>query len=335
MNDSKPLDTLLEKECPKSGRPSVHKFDPMVSTREEHMNVILRPIPHGAYAPEQTDAISCTYSMDGFTPMNSVLVAYGLDRDHFKSTSLEKSHHERGFCVLMHSEIRPAVITSSKTEDWGGISDASLLILKIADLENHKSLCMTHFAFVLGEFPEIAFGQCMQGVHLANHFTTLERIVVDVDEKFFDQACSISAAIQKKLDMPLPVPEFNPSVMEPKWQPKNIELEPVTSTAYLHEKAETGDTESMTRLGQLHRRSFPILALKWLSLAASRGSGGARTLLEHTKSQVSEEVGTAAYRLSEFWLSDLPKRMEQDKRQGVSPKFLSWLLWRQGAWTLK
>jgi hypothetical protein len=265
--------------------------------------------------------------MDGFAPMNSVLVALGLDRDYFKRKSLEKYHHERGFCVLTHGEMRPNVITSSKTEDWAGISDASLLILNIADLENHKSLCMTHFAFVLGKFPELAFGQCMLGVHLASYFTTLEKIVVDVDEKFIDLAHSISAAIKMKLNIPLP--ESNQSVVEPKWQPKKIELQPVTSTAYLHEKAETGDTVSMTKLGQVYRFKFPLLALKWLSLASSRGSGVAKTLLEQTKTQVSEEVATVACRLGEFWLSDLPQRIEQDKHRGVSPKFLSWLLWRQ------
>jgi hypothetical protein len=36
----------------------------------------LRPISHGSYVASDADVISCTYNMDGFTPMNSVLVAH-------------------------------------------------------------------------------------------------------------------------------------------------------------------------------------------------------------------------------------------------------------------
>ena len=39
------------------------------------MEVVIRPIEHGTYIPMTVDAISCTYNMDGFTPMNAILAA--------------------------------------------------------------------------------------------------------------------------------------------------------------------------------------------------------------------------------------------------------------------
>ena len=50
------------------------------------MEIVLRPVPHAAYESVKTDAISCTYDMDGFTLMSAVLSQLGLDREHFDLT---------------------------------------------------------------------------------------------------------------------------------------------------------------------------------------------------------------------------------------------------------
>lgn len=49
--------------------------------------------------------------MDGFTPMNAVLVTHGIERSHFTDKTLETYHSVRGFRTLMHEYVLPNVIT--------------------------------------------------------------------------------------------------------------------------------------------------------------------------------------------------------------------------------
>lgn len=60
-------------------------------------DVTLRAIPHGTYVASNADVISCTYNMDGFTPMNAVLIQHGIERAHFSRKALDIYHSERGF----------------------------------------------------------------------------------------------------------------------------------------------------------------------------------------------------------------------------------------------
>jgi hypothetical protein len=65
------------------------------------MEVVIRPVAHVAYESVKTDAISCTYDMDGFTLMNEVLRAYRLDREHFRKCAY--MHESRKFRVISHA----------------------------------------------------------------------------------------------------------------------------------------------------------------------------------------------------------------------------------------
>lgn len=153
------------------------------------MEVVIRPIEHGSYAAVQVDAISCTYDTDGFTLMNAVLIAYGLDRDHFRKIS---GNYEGGkFMVTAHVEMNPIVITTTKTERWDGEPTATEQILHVADCERCRSLCLTHFAFILGQFPVAAFERCVRSVELTKSYSGLRKIVVDVDERYYQQALDV------------------------------------------------------------------------------------------------------------------------------------------------
>jgi hypothetical protein len=134
------------------------------------MEVLIRAIPHHYFEHEmghcsmwplmRTDAISCTYNMDGFTPMNAVLSELGLDREYFRKRA--NMHEGKKFQVILHGEEKPFFITTTKTECWDSEPDATGKILKAADAARCESLCMTHFAFVLGSFPKEAFAHCLR-----------------------------------------------------------------------------------------------------------------------------------------------------------------------------
>ena len=153
------------------------------------MEVVIRPVLHGQYQITNADAFSCTYDMDGFTLMNAVLSQLGLDREHFRKCA--NLHAGGKFRVISHGDEKPFVITTTKTERWDSQPDATEQILNTADAERCESLCMTHFAFILGAFPEAAFTQCLQYIKQAKHLTQLKRVVVDVDEQFVDAANAI------------------------------------------------------------------------------------------------------------------------------------------------
>ncbi|MDP2443765.1 hypothetical protein [Rhodoferax sp.] len=141
------------------------------------------------------DAISCTYDTDGFTLMNAVLIAYGLDRDHFRKIS---GKYEGGkFMVTAHVEMTPIVITTTKTERWDSEPTATEQILHVADCEGCGSLCLTHFAFILGQFPLAAFERCLRSVELAKFYSGLKKIVVDVDERYYQQALDVHLRVLK------------------------------------------------------------------------------------------------------------------------------------------
>lgn len=162
------------------------------------MEVVIQPVPHGCHEMLKTDAISCTYNMNGFTPMNSTLVQHGLDREHFRRCS----HLHKGdkFRVISHGYEKPFVITTTKTERWDSEPDAAQQIIQTADIERCKSLRMTHFAFIPGKFPEDAFAQCMRQVRQARYHTKLQRIVVEVDANYAVKARTVDHRVKTELE---------------------------------------------------------------------------------------------------------------------------------------
>lgn len=161
------------------------------------MEVVIRPVTYGRYEPVVTDAVSCTYDMDGFTIMNSVLSQLGLDCEHF----LRCGHMHAGekFRVISHGDEKPFVITTTKTESWDSETSATDQILNTADAERCQSLCMTHFAFILSEFPAEAFAQCLRQIEQARGHTQIKRVVVDVDDRYVEVAKTVYQQVQAEL----------------------------------------------------------------------------------------------------------------------------------------
>lgn len=167
------------------------------------MEVVIHPIERGAYTRMTVDAISCTYNMDGFTPMNSILIAYGLDRDYFRQYG--RMHEGSKFRVICHGDCyeRPQVITVSKTEQWDSEPGTTTEILTIADCERCMSLCMTHFGFILGDFPGGAFRQCLESIQSASGLENLERVVVDIDARYYRHALDVHDQLRKSVSINL------------------------------------------------------------------------------------------------------------------------------------
>lgn len=158
------------------------------------MEVLIRPVPHASYARVDTDAVSCTYDIDGFTLMNAVLIAHRLDREHFRMRA--HMHDGDQFRVIAHSDKKPLVITSTKTEHWDSEPSATKQIISTANAELCESLCMTHFGFILGNFPTNAFRQCLESIQNSGEQTHLRHVIVDVDDRYYDEALRVSQTVK-------------------------------------------------------------------------------------------------------------------------------------------
>ncbi len=171
------------------------------------MEISLRPIPHShdeiamghciSYPPIKTDAIACTYNMDGFSPMKAVLRAHCIDTAHFHKC--RRYHSDGRFRTISHGDEFPNIITSSKTATWDEVPDAADRIIFNVEDQYCKSLCMTHFAFLSGEFPAKAFTACMHAVNMARTYTKLQKIIVDVDERFFAEAMLVWQQVRQQV----------------------------------------------------------------------------------------------------------------------------------------
>lgn len=163
------------------------------------MEVVIRPIERGTYTPIAVDVISCTYNMNGFTAMNSVLIAHGLNREYFRQCG--RMHEGTKFQVICHGDCyeRPQIITVSKTERWDSEPGATTEILTIADCERCVSLCLTHFGFILGDFPASAFRQCLESIRCAGGLEKLKRVVVDIDARCYQHALDVHSQVRRSV----------------------------------------------------------------------------------------------------------------------------------------
>lgn len=161
------------------------------------MEIQLRSIPHAIVERDMghclhwptidVDAVSCTYNPVGFSPMLAVIRDLERDRDRFTHPALS-AHHLGRFSVVSHEfEDRPLIITSSKTAAWDSEPHVAAEVIRVADAENSRSLCMTHFSFVLGRFPTRAFELCVRAAMLARYSTRIEWITIDVDDRYRSQ----------------------------------------------------------------------------------------------------------------------------------------------------
>lgn len=161
------------------------------------MEVVIRPIGHGCYAVARTDAVSCTYDMDDLALMSEVLSQLDLDREHFRRCA--HMHEGKKFRVISHGDEKPFVITINKTESWDSLPYATEQILIAAAAERCDSLCMTHFARILREFPAEAFAQCLRQIEQGRGHTQLKRVVVDVDHRYVEGANTAHQQVRDEL----------------------------------------------------------------------------------------------------------------------------------------
>ncbi len=175
------------------------------------MDFLIRPVPHAAYEPVKADAISCTFDTDGFTLMNAVLIQHGLDREYFRKCAY--MHAGEKFRVISHGDEKPFVITTTKTERWDSEPTATELIIEAADAERCESLCMTHFAFILREFPSTAFKQCIDSIRNIGVQEHIKRVIVDVDARYYNDAIHLS----QQADLPSSVLDDWSSTISPSY----------------------------------------------------------------------------------------------------------------------
>jgi hypothetical protein len=169
------------------------------------MEIDLRPISHSSYEvamghcifypPIKTDAISCTFNTNGFTPMLAVLRSHCFDTEYFFRNSVLGKWHSSEFRVHVHQQYSPLLLTTTKMSTWDDAPQASSEIIKVADAEGCESLCLSHFMFLQGKFPKSALKQCLQMAASTDQLGALKRVIVDVDVRHIDAAKKLLDAV--------------------------------------------------------------------------------------------------------------------------------------------
>lgn len=159
------------------------------------VEITIRLNPHAKYLPTDSDAICCPYDMEGFTVMNAMITAHRFDHDHFQRSA--RWHEIPKFRAISHGHEKPFVITTTKYVPWADreISPAKE-IMRIANIERCESLCITHFAYIVGEFPEKYFTACVRQIIRAPNYKNLKKVVVDVDSNYASAANNLYEKIR-------------------------------------------------------------------------------------------------------------------------------------------
>ena len=67
--------------------------------------------------------------------------------------------------------------------------------MTIAECERCKQLCTTHFSPILGALTESAFRKCLESIQSAGKLENLQRVVVDIDESYYQQAKKVHSEL--------------------------------------------------------------------------------------------------------------------------------------------
>ena len=152
------------------------------------MELVVRAIPNGQWIDITVDSISCTFNQNAQSPMASVSKVLGIDRDLLFGGYQRRELNDEQFHVHIHRTCSPLFLTTSKMRTWDDATHATSEITRVANAEGCRSLCMTHFMCILGKFPTAAFFHCLQMAAITEHQDHLEKVIIDVDERYIDVA---------------------------------------------------------------------------------------------------------------------------------------------------
>jgi len=164
------------------------------------MDLQVRSIPHGSWIAVETESVSCTYNLEGFSPMATVVQVLGFDRSRLTSDYQLKKSHDENFIVHAHLNSSPVLLTTSKTRSWDDATAATTEITKVADREGCRSLCMTHFMFIPGKFPGEDFYYCLEMASISSYRERLRKVIVDVDDRHFEAANKLLGKVRSHQD---------------------------------------------------------------------------------------------------------------------------------------
>lgn len=212
------------------------------------MNILIRPVRHDQYESIEVDAVACTVIGSDVSEMSAVLDAFSIDKERF--ICCEAGGTSSDGAVKLNNDTKPKVITIAVTDYWEFEHEVPLQVVRAAGASQCRTLCIAQFAFMDWQFPEQAFLSFMQAVTDAQQVSQLEKIVVDVDERYVDEA----KATYKK------VAEQQKFIARHRVNPKTVRLAEAGDTYYQRLLAVDLWVKSNDKDRSLH-------AYKWLIIA--------------------------------------------------------------------
>lgn len=248
--------------------------------------------------------------------MGVVLRSLRLDELPFQEKALCQKHEE-AFTVILHEKSSPYLITSSRTARWDSEPQAPRLILEKAEEAKCRSLCMTHFAFILGKFPKMAFTHCLRMASQNWGHSSLQTVVLNVDSRYL----SIAERLHEEVKQQVAYADRH-SVEAPR----------------LVEFAEAGSSYHQLELAShllLHsyESDRAVEALKWIVLATMTKEGLAQTvsggfeknLLNLLMPALNNADADRAWKLASDWQERKTEKYEAGETDDMAAEYKSYL----------
>ena len=136
---------------------------------------------HKDYEYENTDAISVTANTSGFTVCNAVLGCYGKDEERLKVLANKCNIEQK---VMYDAHVKPSLIFVPKTNETEDVAKFIKDVVDVADVMEVKRLRFTHYEVVFKELPAQQIETILDCLFAKDIATTLEEVVIEIDEKF-------------------------------------------------------------------------------------------------------------------------------------------------------
>ena len=144
------------------------------------------------------DAVSINYLPNNVDGMIDLLKDFDFDSKQFHRPDLTLAHTRKA-AVFGHGDDKPLLITASESECTVDKIFMMNEVLKVADCERVKHLCVLQFVDLPAHELVINLKNCLRALRQSQYWTNIQNIDVYVSSKNYSQARDIYNGVMNSL----------------------------------------------------------------------------------------------------------------------------------------
>ena len=171
------------------------------------MEIIFREMPHTydevvmghkLWFPEsiESDVISATANIDGFTPLNAISRKYGWRNDLLTAASAQCNIRNE---IAVIKELTPTLLLVPSTKGKGDTDFLIKDLIKAANVVKADVLNFTHFGFIQNKLPIYEIQSILDVLFDENFKSSIRVIIWDIDFRFKNEMKQMWALKNSKM----------------------------------------------------------------------------------------------------------------------------------------